>query len=353
MDNRKALLTPNPMLPNHVVSINPELCVACNQCAEVCRCSVIVQNPTKDQPPVVIYPDECWHCAVCTEHCPTGAITFEHPINQKIVFKDAETGELYRVGMKNPPPANTKRAYGDESVKLVGHKIINLETLEVEKLTRYFLKAKFGKGDAIPDYAPGHFVNLKIDDESFRGYSIGNKPGDGFIELFIDLFPNGKGGKFFEALEVGKNVEFTMPLGRFVYKPKETPVIMIGSGTGMASIKAMIENELYTIKSGRPVKLLLITWDEEDIMLNDLFDELEAKFDNFSYEIMLSNQDTNANKTGKIVEENLENYIKNNEFITSEIDAYICGSKVLVKSIEKYLFRKDVFWKNISYESFL
>jgi adenylylsulfate reductase subunit B len=353
MDNRRALLTPNPMLPNHVVAINPELCVACNQCADICRCSVIMHNPNKDEPPILVYPDECWHCAVCTEHCPTGAITFEHPINQKIVFKDKDSGELYRVGMKNPPPAHTKRAYGDERIMLAGHEVVTLEATEVEQLTRYFIKAKFSKIDHMPDYLPGHFVNLKIDQESYRGYSIGNMPGDDFIELYIDLFPNGKGGNFFKALKVGKKVEFTMPLGRFLYIPKATPVFFVGSGTGISSIKAMIEHELYQIKSGRQIKLLLITWDEEDILLKEYFDDLEDKFVNFSYDIMLSNQKTKTIKEGKIVTENLENYIKQNDFIASDIDAYICGSKLLVKNVEKYLFRKNMFWKNIKYESFL
>lgn len=354
MKKDKAILTPNPMLPNHVVTIDPELCVACYQCAEVCRSSVIVENIEKDKPPVLIYPDECWHCAVCTENCPTGAIKFEHPINQKITFKDKDTGELYRIGMDNPPPPNTRRAYGDYSIRLPGHKIVELEALEIKKISRFFLKAKFGNCTTkIPDYIPGHFVNLKINEESYRGYSIGNAPGSDYIELFIDMFPNGKGGKFFEGLEVGKKVQLTMPLGKFIYQPKETDVFMLGSGTGISSIKAMIEQELIQIKSGRQIKLLFLTWDKEDIILQDYFEKLEAEHCNFSFEIMLSNPDTIVKKVGRITEKNLEEYISQSKFITSRVDAYVCGSKLLVKNTEKYLFRKGVFWKNINYESFL
>ena len=352
--NNKAILTPNPALPNQVITINPELCVSCYQCADICRCNVILPNPKKDEPPVIVYHDECWHCAVCTENCPTGAIKFEHPLAQKITFKDKKTGELYRIGMENPPEPYTRRAYGDYGVRLPERKTVELETGSVEKLTRFFTKATFKKIDEdIPDYKPGHFINLKIDDESYRGYSIGNAPGDDFIELYIDMFPNGKGGKFFEALKKGQKVQVTMPLGRFYYVPNTTPVFMVGSGTGVSSIKGMIDQELFQIKSGRKIKLLFLTWDEADILLKDYFDKLLKDFDNFTYDIILSNPDTKAVKTGKICEECLEEYIANSDFINKDIDAYICGSKLLVKSCETYLFRRAVFWKNIRYESFL
>jgi len=65
------------------------------------------------QPPVPVYPDECWFCGVCVEHCPVpGAIRMEHPLNQRIGWKRKETGEYFRIGMKNPPPPNKKPPVG-------------------------------------------------------------------------------------------------------------------------------------------------------------------------------------------------------------------------------------------------
>jgi NADH-quinone oxidoreductase subunit F len=64
-------------------------------------------------PPIVLYPDECWFCGTCVEECPVaGAIRMEHPLNQKVGWKRKETGELFRVGMKNPPPPYTKPPIG-------------------------------------------------------------------------------------------------------------------------------------------------------------------------------------------------------------------------------------------------
>ena len=60
------------------------------------------------QPPIVLYPDECWFCGTCVEECPVpGAIRMEHPLNQRVGWKRKATGELFRIGMVNPPaPGN-------------------------------------------------------------------------------------------------------------------------------------------------------------------------------------------------------------------------------------------------------
>ena len=112
MEN-KAYLVPNPQTPCKAVIIDPGKCTVCLQCVEVCRTDVLVPNPDKDKPPIVLYPDECWFCGNCVEHCPVpGAIRMEHPLNQRIGWKRKDTGEYFRIGMKNPPPPNTRPPVG-------------------------------------------------------------------------------------------------------------------------------------------------------------------------------------------------------------------------------------------------
>jgi NADH-quinone oxidoreductase subunit F len=64
-------------------------------------------------PPLVLYPDDCWFCGTCVEECPAeGAIRMEHPLNQRVGWKRKDTGELFRIGMKNPPPPNNRPPVG-------------------------------------------------------------------------------------------------------------------------------------------------------------------------------------------------------------------------------------------------
>ncbi len=98
-----AILTPNPTGPAAGIHIDEDLCIGCNSCARICRIQTILPNPEKGKPPIVAYPDECWYCGVCVEACPAGALEMKLPINQRILFKDKETGEIFRLDTKDAP----------------------------------------------------------------------------------------------------------------------------------------------------------------------------------------------------------------------------------------------------------
>ena len=82
----KALLLPNPMTPNRAVIFYEDKCIGC-------------------KPPIVLYPDECWFAGCCVGACPVeGACEMAPPLQQRVAWVRKDTGEFFRVGMKNPPP---------------------------------------------------------------------------------------------------------------------------------------------------------------------------------------------------------------------------------------------------------
>ncbi len=98
MNHVNAYITPNPMTPCYCVTFNPEICVGCNTCVNVCRTDVLIPNPEKGSPPILLFPDECWFCGVCVDDCPKeGAIHMHHPLNQKVPWKRKATGEIFRI----------------------------------------------------------------------------------------------------------------------------------------------------------------------------------------------------------------------------------------------------------------
>jgi ferredoxin len=109
----KAYMVPNPMTPNENVIFDEALCTGCNVCVDSCRSDVLVPNPQAGKPPIVLYPDECWFCGCCVGDCPVpGASRLEHPLNLRNNWKRKDTGQTFRLGMKNPPPPNTRPAVG-------------------------------------------------------------------------------------------------------------------------------------------------------------------------------------------------------------------------------------------------
>lgn len=96
-------IVPNPTGPTSAVDIDEELCIGCNSCANICRIQTILPNPDKGKAPIVAYPDECWYCGCCVEACPTGALQMRLPINQRILFKDRDNGQIFRIGTKDAP----------------------------------------------------------------------------------------------------------------------------------------------------------------------------------------------------------------------------------------------------------
>lgn len=70
-----------PFISGNEAVINPELCVHCGKCAELCKFGAI----THDRDVYAVEPLRCEGCGVCFQLCPAGAIS----------FPDRECGEWY------------------------------------------------------------------------------------------------------------------------------------------------------------------------------------------------------------------------------------------------------------------
>ena len=111
----EAVMQPNPMTPHIAIIFHEDKCIGCNRCINVCRADVLHPNPVKGNPPVVLYPDECWFDGCCVLACRIeGASELNSPLQQKTAWKRKDTGEFFRVGMKNPPPPYTRPPAGEK-----------------------------------------------------------------------------------------------------------------------------------------------------------------------------------------------------------------------------------------------
>lgn len=95
-----------------------------------------------------------------------------------------------------------------------------------------------------------------------RSYSIANAPRpDGSIELHVRRFEDGLMSRYwFEEAKVGDLLRFEAPLGTFFLRESaSTHIIFLATGTGIAPVKAMIE-ELVASPSSWTGKRVSIYW---------------------------------------------------------------------------------------------
>lgn len=228
------------------------------------------------------------------------------------------------------------------------------KVIKIEKLTPriigVFLEVE---GDEL-EFQSGQYANLHIPGIDIpRPFSMAQSPNDKTImEFDIALIPGGEGTTWIHnELKVGDTLEFSAPYGHFFLRTSDDkPMAFFGGGSGLASPKAMI---LDLLESGDTREIILYQGARnlEELYYKDLFEELEAKHDNFTYVPGLSGPDIEAEwdgPTGFIHEVAKEHM--NGKF--EGYRAYMCGPPMMIDACITMLMRARLFEKDMFMEKF-
>jgi ferredoxin-NADP reductase len=147
------------------------------------------------------------------------------------------------------------------------------------------------------DYAAGQHVDVRLTGPNgytaMRSYSIATAPSDSeVIELAIERLPDGEVSPFFhDVAQVGDMIELRGPLGgHFLWpRPSDKPVLLIGAGSGVVPLIAMIRHRKA---SGEPVPVALLlsskAW--SDALFRDELLELERSLPDFALAFALTRE---------------------------------------------------------------
>ena len=197
-------------------------------------------------------------------------------------------------------------------------------------------------------YEAGQFVQIIVPDNSkevLRSYSISSAPEDNYIEFCVKYLEDGKASNYFKKMNIGDNMRFRGPLGRFVFKDKDQGHHFIATGTGIAPIIGIIRSRLEYNNETRNIHLLFGVRYEQDIFWKEKLDDLKYKYTNFDYNLILSRPlDTWSGMSGHVTEHVIPKEIKDHY--------YICGNGGMVKDVRTLLINSGVNLKNISLEIF-
>jgi ferredoxin-NADP reductase len=159
------------------------------------------------------------------------------------------------------------------------------------------IKSFFLRLTGLFDYKAGQHVDVRLTAPdgytAMRSYSIASAPtGSQVIELAIERLADGEVSPFFhDVAQVGDTIELRGPLGgHFLWPgPTEKPVLLIGAGSGVVPLMAMIR---YRKASGEPVPVALLlssrTWG--DVLFRDELFEFERLLPDFALALALTRE---------------------------------------------------------------
>jgi len=171
---------------------------------------------------------------------------------------------------------------------------VTVNVIKNQKLSQDIIELVISHPDNF-HYQPGQFINLRRADGLVRSYSIANcKRSNNSLELHIQKLPNGKFSEWAHlSLKPGDTIDMQGPFGDCFYtqEKKEQPLLLIGTGTGLAPLAGILESALTQGHTG-PIHLYHGSRDANGLYLVDKLTELAKKTDNFHYTPCVSGENT-------------------------------------------------------------
>ena len=197
-------------------------------------------------------------------------------------------------------------------------------------------------------------LKMKNPEPIFRAYSMANHPAEGNIVMLNiriatpPFNPKTKGFKkvnpgicssYIFSRKPGDKVTVSGPYGEFFVKDTKREMMFIGGGAGMAPMRSHIFHLFKTEKTDRKSTFWYGGRSLRELFYIDEFREIEKNFDNFTFNIGLSEpvpEDNWKGYKGFIHQVIIDNYLKNHPE-PEEIEYYLCGPPMMNDAVLKML----------------
>jgi len=199
-------------------------------------------------------------------------------------------------------------------------------------------------------YKPGQYISIKVADSRINCYSIATNEGENKFGLLVDTSPGGPGSKYFENLKVGDEINFLGPFGTFIFKPDSAVkhILFLGTGSGCAPLRCIIDNLLKIEHVQTPMTLYLGLRYQADIFWQDYFEKLSKGYLNFNFVLVISKPDANwQGKSGHITD-----CISQDFPDMSGLTAYLCGNISMIQEATSILVSRGIAKEKIYSEKF-
>lgn len=225
------------------------------------------------------------------------------------------------------------------------------------RLTHDIIELGIRLDEAIPAYLAGQYAQLGIPGfiDQPRSYSFASAPQDGDIEtinFYIRLVPGGHMTSWLhDSDRTGSKVEVCGPYGNFWLRKAEGPAIFICGGSGMAPIKALLE-QVTSNGFDRDVTMIFGARTQRDLYCSEELEEIAAGSEGrFRYLPVLSEEPADSDWKG--LRGMCTEHIVSSVPEISACDAYLCGPPGMVDAAICVLNDNGVNEERIFFDKFL
>lgn len=281
----------------------------------------------------VVMPYECRNggCGVCKATLLQGRVL--HNAHQRSALPDAEQTAGRVLLCCAVPMTDVELEIGqgsgqaDSLVRTLDVTVSDMRPVGDEVM---ILRLALPPGESLP-YRAGQYFNVVLEDGARRAFSFASAPeSPGDIEVHVRLVPGGRfTGHVFGAMRVGERLRIEGPLGKFVLRESERPILFVAGATGFAPVKSLLDHAFATGLS-RPMVLYWGVRRRKDLYMAELPERWASEHSQFRFVPVLSAPEPGDDwrgRTGLVHEAILADYPD-----LSGFELYACGSVAMVES---------------------
>jgi CDP-4-dehydro-6-deoxyglucose reductase len=217
----------------------------------------------------------------------------------------------------------------------------SVRLVRAEALSNDVRSLSFAFEDDKPfNYRAGQWVNVYLDcagQLEKRAYSIANAQGrcvQGDFEIAVTKVEEGPVSTALHALPIGSQIVIDEPSGFFVREDahKSDPAVFVGTGTGLAPLRAMLQ-EVLEEPGDQPLILLFGCRTQKDILWRDELESWAHSTSRFRFEVTLSRAEAQWPGRQGYVQTHIAELVKP----LGPVHVYICGLSKMVGDVRQIL----------------
>ncbi len=237
------------------------------------------------------------------------------------------------------------RSAGISLIKRLPSRIERMERLAPDVM-RVFLRLPAAESFS---FEAGQYVDILLPEGRRRAFSIASPPHEAdLLELHMRRVP---GGLLTERLfdhGVGSGIlHIEGPLGRFVYRERRAPMLLIGGGTGLAPLNSMVRHVIDKAL-GRDMWLYWGVGSERDLYAHAQLEALASRASNFRYVPVLFESGTGwTGRRGRVDEAALHDLDK-----LRDPDVYASGPPAMIAAVRREFRLRGIADENLFFDPF-